>query len=38
VSADTTITNGKAGMKGSGGEPGINDGIAGVAQKLLALN
>lgn len=38
VSADTTITNGKAGAKGSGGVPGTNDGIAGVAQKVLPLN
>jgi hypothetical protein len=32
------ITNGKAGTKGTGGEPGNNDGVAGVAQKILALN
>jgi hypothetical protein len=38
LSADTMITNGKAGTKGTGGEPGTNDGIAGVAQKILALN
>jgi hypothetical protein len=37
VSADTTITMGKAGTKGVGGVPGTNDGIAGVAQKLLQL-
>lgn len=37
LSADTTITNGKAGIKGTGGAPG-NDGIAGVAQKILSLN
>lgn len=35
VSADTTITNGKAGAKGIGGTPGTNDGIAGVVQKVL---
>lgn len=38
VSADTTITNGKAGTKGSGGVPNTNDGIAGVSQKILQLN
>ena len=38
VSADTTITIGKAGSKGVGGVPGGNDGIAGVAQKVLPLN
>ena len=36
VSADTTITNGKAGAKGTGGA--ANDGIAGVSQKILAAN
>jgi Protein of unknown function (DUF1565) len=38
VSADTTITNGKAGDAGPGGVPGTNDGMAGVAQKVLPLN
>jgi hypothetical protein len=38
VTADTTNTNGKAGAKGVGGVPGTNDGVAGVAQKILALN
>lgn len=38
VSADTTITNGKAGLKGIGGVPGTNDGLAGVSQKILPLN
>jgi hypothetical protein len=38
VSANTTITNGKAGAKGAGGVPSTNDGIAGVAQKILSLN
>lgn len=38
VSADTMITAGKAGAKGMGGVPGVNDGIAGVAQKLLQVN
>jgi len=38
VSVDTTVTNGKAGAKGIGGVPGTNDGIAGVAQKILPLN
>lgn len=38
VSADTNITVGKAGTKGVGGVPGANDGIAGVAQKVLPLN
>lgn len=37
VSVDTTITNGKAGLKGAGGAA-TNDGIAGVAQKILPLN
>jgi hypothetical protein len=37
VSVDTTITNGKAGAKGAGGAA-TNDGIAGVAQKILPLN
>jgi hypothetical protein len=38
VSVDTTITIGKAGTKGAGSVPGTNDGIAGVAQKVLPLN
>ncbi len=38
VSVDTTTTTGKAGMKGAGGVPVTNDGIAGVAQKILSLN
>lgn len=38
VSADTTITTGKAGTKGNGGVPATNDGIAGVSQKILAAN
>jgi len=38
VSVDTTITNGKAGAKGLGGAAGTNDGIAGVAQKVLPQN
>ena len=38
VSADTTITNGVAGVKGIGGVPSTNDGVAGVAQKILPLN
>lgn len=38
VSVDTTVTIGKAGTKGAGGIPGTNDGIAGVAQKVLPLN
>lgn len=38
VSADTTITTGKAGVKGNGGVPATNDGIAGVSQKILAAN
>lgn len=38
VSANTTIVNGKLGAKGIGGAPGVNDGIAGVAQKLLQVN
>jgi hypothetical protein len=38
VSADTTITNGKVGAKGVGGEPNTNDGIVGVAQKILQVN
>jgi len=38
VSADTTITTGKAGTKGIGGVPATNDGIAGVSQKILAAN
>jgi hypothetical protein len=38
VSADTTNSNGEAGAKGVGGVPGTNDGVAGVAQKLLAAN
>jgi hypothetical protein len=38
VTVDTTITNGKAGTSGIGGVPGTNNGIAGVAQKVLSLN
>ena len=38
VSADTTIINGKPGTKGVGGVAGANDGVAGVAQKVLPLN
>jgi hypothetical protein len=38
VSADTMITNGKPGAKGIGGEPGTNDGVVGVAQKVLPIN
>ena len=38
VSADTMITLGKAGTKGTGGVAGTNDGIAGVSQKVLSLN
>ncbi len=38
VSADTTITVGKAGTKGAGGAPATNDGIAGAALKVLAAN
>jgi hypothetical protein len=38
VSADTTVTIGKFGAKGIGGVPGTNDGVVGVAQKVLAVN
>ena len=38
VSADTTITNGKFGANGIGGVPGTNNGIVGVAQKVLQVN
>ncbi|HKY38435.1 MAG TPA: hypothetical protein VJN18_20975 [Polyangiaceae bacterium] len=37
VSANTTIVNGEAGAKGTGGSAGNNDGIAGVSQKVLEL-
>jgi hypothetical protein len=38
VSPDTDTMNGKAGAKGIGGVPGANDGIVGVAQKVLQIN
>jgi hypothetical protein len=38
MGTDTTITNGKAGAKGVGGAVGVNDGVVGVAQKVLSLN
>jgi hypothetical protein len=38
VSNDTAFSIGYPGAKGIGGSPGLNDGVAGVAQKIFALN
>lgn len=37
ILSDPTVTLGIAGMKGLGGDAGVNDGVEGVAQAVLAV-